>query len=190
MSRTAIAVIASLSYSILAPALTKAETIPEVVLPNAIAREILEDANKLTELPTSEMQITRAFEVAWPNGCVGLSRGGGCTRAIVVGWIACVKASHEGSDRHLIYHVANPESKDFRSVSEISEFDFVDIYLAKDTVQDECLEHIEAQMERGLTSSACYFVERGAFSSPLQIQQTELHDSPSKPPIYKTDKPS
>jgi hypothetical protein len=73
-------------------------------LPNAVANAVLRAASRELGIPISQLQITRAQQQTWNDGCLGLARPGEvCTQATVPGWRVIV----QGKQQRLIYRTNN-----------------------------------------------------------------------------------
>ncbi len=65
-------------------------------LPDSVAKAVLQDASRQSNLATSQLRIVAAEKRDWPNGCLGLAEPGiGCTRMIVPGWQVTVKGGQQ-----------------------------------------------------------------------------------------------
>lgn len=69
-------------------------------LPDSVAKAVLQDASRQSNLSTSQLRIVTAEKQDWPNGCLGLAEPGvACTRMIVPGWQVTVR----GGQQSLVY---------------------------------------------------------------------------------------
>lgn len=76
-------------------------------LPRSVADSVLQVAARDSGLPRSSLQIVRAEQRTWPNGCLGIAQPGVmCTQALVPGWRVVVQAGQQ----RLIYRTNNSGS--------------------------------------------------------------------------------
>jgi hypothetical protein len=72
-------------------AIARAET-PE--LPEAVARAVLADLSRETEIPENALTIVAAERETWPDGCLGLAEPDRfCTQALVSGWEVSIRSA-------------------------------------------------------------------------------------------------
>jgi uncharacterized protein YcnI len=65
-------------------------------LPDSVAKVVLQDASRQSNLPSQALRIVQAEEREWPNGCLGLDEPGRlCTRQVVPGWQVTVKGGKQ-----------------------------------------------------------------------------------------------
>lgn len=87
-------------------------------LPDFVVQAVLQDASRRSNLPSQELNIVRAQQRDWPDGCLGLALTGTfCSQAVVSGWQVTVNAEQQS----FVYRTDNSgslvklESSDFKS---------------------------------------------------------------------------
>lgn len=75
-------------------------TLNESDLPQSVKQAVFQDIVQRTRIPRTSLQIVRAEQKTWSDGCLGLAESGVlCTQALVPGWLVVI----EGSKQRLIY---------------------------------------------------------------------------------------
>ena len=65
-------------------------------LPDSVVQSVLQDASRRSNLPSQELNIVRAQQRDWPDGCLGLALSGiFCSQAVVSGWQVTVNAEQQ-----------------------------------------------------------------------------------------------
>ncbi|MFB8788349.1 MAG: hypothetical protein U7123_05740 [Potamolinea sp.] len=65
-------------------------------LPSSVAKAVLEDASKQSNLSVSRLRIVQSEQREWSDGCLGLpDRGRLCTQALVSGWRVTVEGDRQ-----------------------------------------------------------------------------------------------
>lgn len=73
-------------------------------VPQSVANSVLRDVSRRVGQPRESLQIAKAVQKTWPNGCLGVSRPGQvCTQALVEGWQVTVISDRNPGQRW-IYH--------------------------------------------------------------------------------------
>lgn len=92
-------------------------------LPDSVVQAVLQDASRRSNLPSQELNIVRAQQRDWPDGCLGLALSGTfCPHAVVSGWQVTVNAEQQS----FVYRTDNSgylvklESSGFKSSRKIS----------------------------------------------------------------------
>jgi hypothetical protein len=87
-------------------------------LPDSVVQAVLQDASRRSNLPSQELNIVRAQQRDWPDGCLGLALSGTfCSQAVVSGWQVTVNAEQQS----FVYRTDNSgslvklESSDIKS---------------------------------------------------------------------------
>lgn len=76
-------------------------------LPDAVAKAVLQDASKRSNLPTEKLRIINSIPRNWSDGCLGLAQPGTlCTQQVVSGWQVKVVSGQ----KTLIYRTNNSGS--------------------------------------------------------------------------------
>jgi hypothetical protein len=69
-------------------------------LPASVSEAVFQDISRKSNVPRRELQITRAEQRTWNNGCLGLAEPGVfCTQVVVPGW----RVQVEGANRTWVY---------------------------------------------------------------------------------------
>ncbi len=92
-------------------------------LPDSVVQAVLQDASRRSNLPSQELNIVRAQQRDWPDGCLGLALTGiFCSQTVVPGWQVTVNAEQQS----FVYRTDNSgslvklESSDIKSKRERS----------------------------------------------------------------------
>ena len=87
-------------------------------LPDSVVQAVLQDASRRANLPSQELNIVRAQQRNWPDGCLGLALSGiFCSQTVIPGWQVTVHAEQQS----FVYRTDNSgflvklESSDFKS---------------------------------------------------------------------------
>ena len=87
-------------------------------LPDSVVQAVLQDASRRSNLPSQELNIVRAQQRDWPDGCLGLALSGiFCSQTVVSGWQVTVNAEQQS----FVYRTDNSgslvklESSDIKS---------------------------------------------------------------------------
>lgn len=65
-------------------------------LPDSVAKPVLQDASKRSQLPTAQLHIVASVQRDWSDGCLGLAQPGTiCTQQVVSGWQVKVVSEKE-----------------------------------------------------------------------------------------------
>lgn len=72
------------------------QPLQDVNLPNSVVQAVLQDASRRSNVPSQELNIVRAQQRDWPDGCLGLALSGiFCSQAVVSGWQVTVNAEQQ-----------------------------------------------------------------------------------------------